>query len=59
MTQTPTFIKPEHAPWARECAGFGPRETSHAEKVCWIDISYEEVIDALRSHGVDRWKENE
>ena len=55
----PTFIKPELVPWAREYAGFGPREASHAEKVCWIDISYEEVIDTLRSHGVDRWKENE
>lgn len=29
MTQTPTFIKPELAPWARACAGLGPQETSH------------------------------
>ena len=29
MTQTPTFIKPEPAPWAREHVGLGLRETPH------------------------------
>ena len=33
MTQTLTFIKPGLAPWAREHAGLGPRETSSAESM--------------------------